>query len=131
MSDESEIRPEEQGEGTVVAVGTGDEGISTHVDIPPVRPVLPLKNTVLFPFLLSPLLVSSTRSKRLIDEVLLSPHRLLVCVAVRHAVEVEVAPVAEGGWQQRGGVRRAACVVAHRGSHRRPAREERPRPPSP
>ena len=45
--------------------------------------MLPLKNTVLFPFLLSPLLVSSTRSKKLIDAVLLTPQRLLVCAAVK------------------------------------------------
>jgi len=49
--------------------------------------VLPLKNTVLFPYLLSPLLVSSPRSKQLIEEVLVSPQRMLVCVAVKSAVE--------------------------------------------
>jgi ATP-dependent Lon protease len=45
--------------------------------------VLPLKNTVLFPFLLSPLLVNTERSKKVIDAVLVSPERLMLAVAVR------------------------------------------------
>ena len=52
-----------------------------------------LKNTVLFPFLLSPLLVKSPRSRRLIDEVLVSPDRLLICSAVRN--ETESSPMAD------------------------------------
>jgi ATP-dependent Lon protease len=54
--------------------------------------VLPLKNTVLFPHLLSPLLVNTDRSRRLIDEVLRSPERLLVCVAVNRPVESSPGP---------------------------------------
>ncbi len=90
MSDEvEEIQPgvEQDAEGTAVAVDTGGEEESTPLEIPSTLPVLPLKNTVLFPFLLSPLLVNSTRSKALIDEVLLTPQRLLICVAVRHLME--------------------------------------------
>ena len=88
MSEESElIQPEELGEGTAVAVGTGGEDDAALTEIPASLPVLPLRNTVLFPFLLSPLLVNSERSKKLIDAVLLTPHRLLVCTAVRKAVE--------------------------------------------
>ncbi len=90
MSDESgEIRPDSgfAATGARVAVGTGeDEGVAP-VEIPETLPVLPLKNTVLFPFLLSPLLVASTRSKRLIDQVLLTPQRLLVAAAVKSPVE--------------------------------------------
>jgi ATP-dependent Lon protease len=92
MSEEAEIRPEELAGGTAVAVGSGGDEESAATEIPSVLPVLPLKNTVLFPYLLSPLLVSSPRSKKLIDEVLLTPHRLLVCVAVRHAVEGSPGP---------------------------------------
>jgi len=65
----------------VVESGDGDE--PTPVEIPELLPVLPLKNTVLFPFLLSPLLVRSEGSKLLIDEVLLTPGRLLLCVAIK------------------------------------------------
>ncbi len=88
MPDEPDlIRPEEEGESTAVAVESGTDEDVEFTEIPDVLPVLPLKNTVLFPFLLSPLLVSSERSKRLIDEVLLTSHRLLVCVAVRRPLE--------------------------------------------
>ena len=92
MSDEAEIRPEETAGGTAVAVGSGGDEDVARTEIPAVLPVLPLKNTVLFPYLLSPLLVSSSRSKKLIDEVLLTPHRLLVCAAVRHPVEGSPGP---------------------------------------
>jgi ATP-dependent Lon protease len=55
--------------------------------------VLPLKNTVLFPFLLSPLLVNTERSKKVIDAVLVSPERLMLALAVRG--DVEGSPGAE------------------------------------
>ena len=90
MSDEErEIQPEihESLEGAEVAVGSGEEDEPTHVEIPGSLPVLPLKNTVLFPFLLSPLLVKSRKSKQLIDEALLTPGRLLLCVAVKRLTE--------------------------------------------
>ncbi|MBS1107916.1 MAG: lon, partial [Deltaproteobacteria bacterium] len=74
-------------QGTEVRVGVGGDGGDVRVEIPEVLPVLPLKNTVLFPYLLSPLLVNTTRSKRLIDHVLVTPERLLIAPAVRRAVE--------------------------------------------
>jgi ATP-dependent Lon protease len=93
MDEEDElIHPEEFGEGTAVAVGTGDDDDAALTEIPSSLPVLPLRNTVLFPFLLSPLLVNSERSKKLIDAVLLTPNRLLVCSAVRHTVEGSPGP---------------------------------------
>jgi ATP-dependent Lon protease len=76
--------------GTEVVVGTGGasaEDEATGIELPEVLPVLPLKNTVLFPYLLNPLLVNSERSKRLIDAVLLTPQRLMLSCAVRHEVE--------------------------------------------
>jgi len=84
-----EIRPQRELDsgGMQVAVGNGGEEESTRLDLPEILPVLPLKNTVLFPFLLSPLLVSSPRSKALIDQALLTPQRLLVAAAVRRPVE--------------------------------------------
>ncbi|MBW2270052.1 MAG: endopeptidase La [Deltaproteobacteria bacterium] len=87
-----DIRPEELGEGTEVAVGSGVGEEIAFAEIPETLPVLPLKNTVLFPHLLSPLLVNSERSKQLIDAVLLTPHRLLLCAAVRHPVEASPGP---------------------------------------
>jgi ATP-dependent Lon protease len=73
--------------GTEVVVGSGSGEEGDQVEIPEELPVLPLKNTVLFPFLLSPLLVKSARSRTLIDEVLISPDRLLMCSAVNRPIE--------------------------------------------
>ena len=53
-----------QDEGTTVLVGTDHGEEAARIDIPASLLVLPLKNTVLFPFIPSPLLVSSERSKR-------------------------------------------------------------------
>ena len=66
-----------------VAVGIGSDEGEERLELPSELPVLPLKNTVLFPFLLSPLLVNSERSRRVIDAVLATPERLMLSVAVR------------------------------------------------
>ena len=42
---------------------------------------------MLFPYLLSPLLVNTPASQRLIDDVLMRPDRLMVCTAVKREVE--------------------------------------------
>jgi ATP-dependent Lon protease len=57
------------------------------VGVPAVLPVLPLKNTVIFPHLLAPLLVNTERSKKLIDAVMAGSDRLILSVAVKPAVE--------------------------------------------
>ncbi|MEB2345645.1 MAG: endopeptidase La [Deltaproteobacteria bacterium] len=77
-----------------VPVGVGAEGgeEGALTSLPDTLPVLPLKNTVLFPFLLSPLLVNTARSKRLIDHVLVTPERLLIAPAVRRPVEGSPGP---------------------------------------
>lgn len=75
--------------GMAIRVGTGapeDDDVAGP-ELPGELPVLPLKNTVLFPFLLSPLLVNTPASQKLIDDVLVRPDRLLVCAAIRHPVE--------------------------------------------
>ncbi len=94
MSDEPrdegrEIYPESLGEGEAeaVAVGAESERAGGRLEVPPALPVLPLKNTVIYPFLLAPLLVNTTRSKRLIDHVLLTSDRMFITCAVRHATE--------------------------------------------
>ena len=56
-------------------------------EVPATLPVLPLKNTVIFPHLLAPLLVNTERSKALIDAVMAGRERLMLAVAVRGPVE--------------------------------------------
>jgi ATP-dependent Lon protease len=95
MADErDEIPTQETGPegGTQISVASGGAAEEVATPLPDALPVLPLKNTVLFPFLLSPLLVNTERSRRLIDAVLLTPQRLLVCVAVKGEVEESPGP---------------------------------------
>ena len=49
--------------------------------------MLPLKNTVIFPHLLAPLLVNTQRSKRLVDAVTAGSERLMLSVAVKRPTE--------------------------------------------
>ncbi len=95
MSDEAQdIRTESalaSEVGTEISVDS-DVDEESVLELPASLPILPLKNTVLFPFLLSPLLVNSDRSKKLIDEVLLAPQRLLVCTAVNNDTEESPGP---------------------------------------
>ena len=55
--------------------------------VPDALPVLPLKNTVIFPHLLAPLLVNTERSKKLIEAVMTGRDRLMLSVAVKGPVE--------------------------------------------
>ena len=87
MSQEEEGQIEETPRGMEIEVGSGPEDDAEElVELPAELPVLPLKNTVLFPYLLSPLLVNTPASQRLIDDVLLRPDRLMVCTAVKREV---------------------------------------------
>jgi ATP-dependent Lon protease len=87
FEDEFRLQSETTG-GTDIEVSSGGvEEPDLDIDVPEELPVLPLKNTVLFPFLLSPLLVNTPRSQKLVDEVLLRPDRLLVCAAVKRETE--------------------------------------------
>ncbi len=84
---EDEGQTEEQLVGMEIQVGSGpDEDVEDLADLPDELPVLPLKNTVLFPYLLSPLLVNTPASQRLIDDVLVRPDRLMVCTAVKREI---------------------------------------------
>jgi ATP-dependent Lon protease len=58
-----------------------------QVELPDVLPVLPLRNTVLFPALVTPMVATTERAKQLIEHVA-AGDRLLVAVAARDA-EVE------------------------------------------
>jgi ATP-dependent Lon protease len=82
MEDEGQI--EEELGGMEIRVGSGPEDEADELtELPDELPVLPLKNTVLFPYLLSPLLVNTPASQRLIDDVLVRADRLMVCTAVK------------------------------------------------
>jgi ATP-dependent Lon protease len=56
-----------------------------HLIIPDVLPVLPLKDTVVYPFSVQPLAVGQERSIRLIDDVMRDDRRLVVLVAQKSA----------------------------------------------
>ncbi len=92
--DRIQPRPTEGGGGTAVRVlsRVDDEEGELALDVPESLPILPLKNTVLFPYLLSPLLVNTPASQRLIDDVLMRSDRMLVCTAVRRPVEGPPGP---------------------------------------
>ncbi len=74
-----------------VDLGGGPEELAT-VELPEELPVLPLKNTVLYPSLVSPLLVTTERSRKVIDEVLVTSERLMIAPAVRRGVEGSPGP---------------------------------------
>ncbi|MEE8165723.1 MAG: endopeptidase La [Myxococcota bacterium] len=86
MEDEDQI--EELSGGMEIQVGSGPQDDAEELlELPAELPVLPLKNTVLFPYLLSPLLVNTPSSQRLIDDVLVRPDRLMVCTAVSRDIQ--------------------------------------------
>jgi ATP-dependent Lon protease len=83
-----DILPAEIDEAPVdVAVERGADESEGRYPVPETLPVLPLKNTVLFPTLMAPLLVNTPRSRRLIDHVLLTRERMFFTSAVRRPLE--------------------------------------------
>jgi len=90
---EEEDQNEDELGGMEIRVGSGPEDDAEDLsELPQALPVLPLKNTVLFPYLLSPLLVNTPASQRLIDDVLARPDRLMVCTAVKRDLEGPPGP---------------------------------------
>ncbi|MBW2712462.1 MAG: endopeptidase La [Deltaproteobacteria bacterium] len=85
--DPKDIRSLEEGPegGEVVDVGTGELDRLDPLDCPATLPIIPLRNTVLFPMIVSPLLVNTERSRQLVDGVLVSEDRLMLAVAVKDA----------------------------------------------
>jgi ATP-dependent Lon protease len=61
-------------------------------DLPDELPVLPLRNTVLFPEAVAPLAIGEPRSIRLIDDAMSDSRRLVVFVASRDAEVAEPGP---------------------------------------
>ena len=67
------------------------ESPSLEEPLPDVLPVLPLRNTVLFPSIVAPMVATTERAKRLVDDALASD-RLIVTVAARDGEVAEPAP---------------------------------------
>jgi ATP-dependent Lon protease len=63
-----------------------------QLEIPAELPILPLRDTVIFPFIVSPLIIARPMSIRLIDDVLSSGSRILGLVAQRKAEDEEPKP---------------------------------------
>lgn len=89
---------EESTEEQVAAEELSDEQDEEHrndeerLEIPDVLPVLPLKDTVVYPFSVQPLAVGQERSVRLIDDVMRSERRLVVLVAQKSADIEQAGP---------------------------------------
>src|SRR5579884_2798319 len=62
---------------------------SSPLDLPAALPVLPLKETVVFPQSMTPLAIGQERSIRLVDTVV-AGDRMLTLVTVREGVETDV-----------------------------------------
>ena len=71
----------------VKAVSEGD-----RFEIPPELPILPLRDTVIFPFIVSPLIIARPKSISLINDVLSSGTRILGLVAQKNADQEEPEP---------------------------------------
>jgi ATP-dependent Lon protease len=72
--------------------GSREREEEEHFEIPDVLPVLPLKDTVVYPFSVQPLAVGQERSVRLIDDVMRSERRLVVLVAQKSADLEQAGP---------------------------------------
>ncbi len=83
-----EAASEEQEAEFEVQVAQGQAQIES---LPPVLPVLPLRNTVLFPSLVTPMVATTDRAQRLIDDAL-AGDRLLVAVAAKDPEIEEPGP---------------------------------------
>jgi ATP-dependent Lon protease len=68
-----------------------EEEVQAQPHLPERLPVLPLRNTVLYPVLITPMLATTERAKRLVDDAL-AGDRLLVAVAARDPEVDEPSP---------------------------------------
>jgi ATP-dependent Lon protease len=87
--------PEQQAAGEEspeMMQGSREREEEEHFEIPDVLPVLPLKDTVVYPFSVQPLAVGQERSVRLIDDVMRSERRLVVLVAQKSADIEQAGP---------------------------------------
>jgi ATP-dependent Lon protease len=73
------------------AIGAEKEGGEERPPVPQNLPILPLKNTVIFPQTVFPLVVQKPRSVRLIDDAVVAD-RMVALVALRDPEVEEAAP---------------------------------------
>ena len=84
-----------------IAQPGGAQEIDVGVQLPPGLPVLPLKETVTFPGMLTPLAIGQERSVTLINDVL-GRDRMLVMVASRRPRSSPATAPASGSRASRG-----------------------------
>src|SRR5579883_2222937 len=89
--DEKEGSASSSGERETASRKQSDEDDDEPLTIPDVLPVLPLKDTVIYPFAVQPLGVGQERSIRLIDDVMRGD-RLVVLVAQKSAAIEQAGP---------------------------------------
>ncbi|HZU65790.1 MAG TPA: endopeptidase La [Ktedonobacteraceae bacterium] len=89
--DEKEGSASSSGERETASRKQSDEDDDEPLTIPDVLPVLPLKDTVIYPFAVQPLGVGQERSIRLIDDVMRG-NRLVVLVAQKSADIEQAGP---------------------------------------
>ncbi len=74
-------QPEEQREPDATLLGEAEDAL------PEVMPVLTLRNTVLFPTLITPMLATTERAKRLVEDALVGDRLLVAATALDAEVE--------------------------------------------
>jgi ATP-dependent Lon protease len=89
VSTDEALEPVEPPASEGVAEGDGAEELPA---LPETLPVLPLKETVVFPEAVAPLAIGEARSVRLIDEVMNRPERVLALVVSRDPQLAEPPP---------------------------------------
>ncbi len=113
MSEEQ--TPAEAEETQPLAVPSGNGGRSPEELLPEELPIVPVRNTVLFPGIVTLMVVTTERARRLIDDVL-SRDRLLVVVASRDPDIEEPGP--EDTYGIGTAVRVLRMVKTQEGAHR-------------
>ena len=88
----------------------GQEAAPPAVEIPPLLPVLPLREGVIYPMSVAPVVVQDERAVRAVEDSMRT-HRLLCVVARREGAE----EVAESRVAIRGGVRDARSISSSEG----------------
>ena len=68
-----------------------DVGIDVERELPPVLPILPLKDTVVFPDSMTPLAIGQERSVRLVDDAVAND-RTIALVTSRDPAKEEPGP---------------------------------------
>jgi ATP-dependent Lon protease len=92
MAEDEPVAVEAQDPPPAAEEQDDDEGFPGDEALPEILPVLPLKQTVVFPEAVAPLAIGEQRSIRLIDEVLNRPERLLALVVSRDPEVPEPPP---------------------------------------